>query len=263
MLVAHPASAERAAAVAERAATVRHLVILGPSEAGRDLLALGVAAGPRRLRAPDVDPEATAFLQYTGGTTGTPKGAMIPHRALAQLAQSVTNSWGLPERPVYLAAAPITHAAMLPLTATLARGGTVVLQQGFDPDRWLTAVETERANFAFVVPTMIYVLLGITRPRRDLSALDTISTAPRRCAPTAGEALERFGPVLAQGYGQTEAPMAHATMLRKDEHDPVGRPTARVVRPAGAGVARRAARRRRQRGRRRRARRDLRARPAA
>ncbi|MEJ2864767.1 AMP-binding protein [Actinomycetospora flava] len=225
VLVAHPAYAERAAAVAERAASVRHLVSLGPSEAGPDLLELGAQAPARALRAPDLGEETTAWLQYTGGTTGTPKGAVIPHRALVQLAQSVTNSWGLPERPVYLAASPITHAAVLPVTATLVRGGTVVLQQGFDPDAWLTAVETERVNFTFMVPTMIYALLEKADPAsRDLSSMETLCygaapMTPQRLA----EAQEAFGPVMLQGYGQSES-IGMATSLRKDEHDPVGRP---------------------------------------
>ncbi|GAA4797681.1 AMP-binding protein [Actinomycetospora chlora] len=225
VLVAHPAYAERAAAVAERAATVRHVLSLGPSEAGPDLLARCATTAPRALRRPDLDEETTAWLQYTGGTTGTPKGAMIPHRGLVQLALSVTTSWGLPESPVYLAASPITHAAVLPVTATLARGGTVVLQQGFEPDAWLTAVETERVNFAFVVPTMIYAMLEKADPAtRDLSSIETLCYGAAPMTPQRlVEAQEAFGPVMLQGYGQSES-IGMATALRKDEHDPVGRP---------------------------------------
>ncbi|TCK27544.1 AMP-binding protein [Pseudonocardia endophytica] len=225
VLVVHPVYAERAAAVAERAASVRHVLSLGPSEAGPDLLDRCARTAPRTLRAPDLDQETTAWLQYTGGTTGTPKGAMVPHRALVQLAQSVTNSWGLPEAPVYLAASPITHAAVLPVTAALVRGGTVVLQQGFDPDGWLTAVETERVNFAFVVPTMIYALLEKADPAaRDLSSIETLCYGAAPMTPQRlVEAQEVFGPVMLQGYGQSES-VGMATSLRKDEHDPVGRP---------------------------------------
>jgi fatty-acyl-CoA synthase len=225
VLVVHPAYAERGAAVAERATSVKHVLSIGPSDAGPDLLRLCADTAPRALRAPDVDEEATAWLQYTGGTTGTPKGAMIPHRALVQLAQGVTISWGVPEHPVYLAASPITHAAVLPVTAVLARGGTVVLQQGFDPAAWLAAVEAERVNFAFVVPTMIYTMLDKADPAaHDTSSIETLCYGAAPMTPQRlVEAQESFGPVMLQGYGQSES-VGMATSLRQDEHDPVGRP---------------------------------------
>ncbi|MCE0764978.1 AMP-binding protein [Pseudonocardia kujensis] len=225
MLVVHPAFAATAAEVASRAGSVKHVLGIGPSEVGPDLLALCAATGARRLRAAGVDDEATTWLQYTGGTTGRPKGAMLSHRALAQQVQSLTISWGLPERPVYLASSPITHVAMLPVVPVLARGGTVVLQQGFDPERWLAAVEAERVNYAFVVPTMLYTMLDKADPAaRDTSSIETLCYGAAPMTPARlVEAQEAFGPVMMQVYGQTEC-IGMSTSLRKDEHDPVGRP---------------------------------------
>ncbi|HZZ45718.1 MAG TPA: AMP-binding protein [Pseudonocardia sp.] len=225
VLVAHPSFAATAVAVAERASSVKHVLTIGPSEAGPDLLDLCADAGAQRLRAPGVSEETTAWLQYTGGTTGRPKGAMLSHRALVQEVQSLTASWGLPEQPIYLASSPITHAAMLPVVPVLARGGTVVLQQGFDPEKWLSALEAERVNYAFVVPTMLYTMLDKADPAaRDTSSLETLCygaapmTPARLC-----EAREAFGPVMMQVYGQTEC-VGMSTSLRKDEHDPIARP---------------------------------------
>jgi fatty-acyl-CoA synthase len=64
---------------------------------------------------------------------------------------------------------------------TLCRGGTVVLQQAFNPDAWLAAAVRERINYAFVVPTMLYALLDHGEPRRhDLS----VSACAPACART-------------------------------------------------------------------------------
>lgn len=225
LLVVHPKFAEVAAAVAERAASVRHVLAIGPGTGFPDLLALADRYASRPLRALAVDEEEVGWLQYTGGTTGTPKGAMLSHRALVQEVQSLTAAWGLPETPRYLAASPITHAAVLPLLPTLLRGGTVVLQQGFDPDAWLRAVETEKVNYTFLVPTMLYTLLDKADTTvADTSSLETLvyGAAPMSAA-RIKEAQEVFGPVLLQVYGQTEC-MGMTTSLRKDEHDPARLP---------------------------------------
>jgi fatty-acyl-CoA synthase len=225
VLVVHPSYAATAAAVAQRSASVRHVLGLGPTDAGPDLLELCARSAPHRLRAPDLGEDTTAWLQYTGGTTGRPKGAMLSHRALVQEVQTLTASWGLPEQPVYLAASPITHAAMRPVAPVLARGGTVVLQQSFDPDRWLDAIAAERVNYAFVVPTMLYAMLDRADPAaRDTSAIETLCYGAAPISPPRLlEAQEAFGPVLMQVYGQTEN-VGMTTSLRKDEHDPIGRP---------------------------------------
>ncbi|ORV51703.1 acyl-CoA synthetase [Mycobacterium europaeum] len=225
LLVVHPKFAEAAAIIAERAASVRHVLTIGPTGGFPDLLELAGRVAPGPLRALPVDEEEVGWLQYTGGTTGKPKGAMLSHRALVQEVQSLTAGWGLPENPRYLAASPITHAAVLPLLPTLLRGGTVVLQQGFDPDAWLRAVEAERVNYTFLVPTMLYTLLDKTDPGAvETSSLETLvyGAAPMSAA-RIEEAQEVFGPVLLQVYGQTEC-MGMTTSLRKDEHDPVRRP---------------------------------------
>ncbi|NKQ56957.1 AMP-binding protein [Amycolatopsis sp. K13G38] len=225
VLVVHPKFAETGAAVAARSASVRHVLTLGSTEAGPDLLALCDKVSAQGLRAPAVGEETVAWLQYTGGTTGRPKGAMLSHRALVQEAQTLTISWGLPENPRYLASSPITHAAVLPLVPTLARGGTVVLHQGFDPEEWLRTIATERINYAFVVPTMLYTMLDKSDPAAtDCSSLETLVYGAAPMSPgRLSEAQEVFGPVLMQVYGQTEC-VGMTTSLRKDEHDPVRRP---------------------------------------
>ncbi|ABQ68269.1 AMP-dependent synthetase and ligase [Rhizorhabdus wittichii RW1] len=235
MLVVHPVYLERGLALGQRAASVRHILALGPSGDAEDLLALADPFPVRRLERRACGREDVHWVAYTGGTTGRSKGVEIPDRALVHQVQTVTTSLGLPENPRFLAVAPISHAGVLPIVPTLFRGGTVVFQRGFDPAKWLACVEAERINWSFIVPTMLYSLLDHGRPEdHDLSSLETImyGSSPMSAARLA-EAHEAMGPVFLQAYGQSEC-VSFATTLRKDEHDPLGNP--QLLRSCGRPV---------------------------
>jgi fatty-acyl-CoA synthase len=224
ILVVHPKFAEIGAAIVARATGVKHLLTLGPAEVGEDLLALSAQVAPEALARGVAEEEDIAWLQYTGGTTGRPKAAMISHRAMVQEVFSLTASWRLPLDPRTLIATPITHAGVLPILPTLLRGGTVVLQAGFDPEKWLAAVEFHRINYVFTIPTLLYALLdhgGLDR--FDLSSLETVVYGASPMSPTRiDEAQQVFGQTLLQGYGQTEC-VGMATSLLPSEHDPENR----------------------------------------
>ncbi|MCE0764987.1 AMP-binding protein [Pseudonocardia kujensis] len=222
LLLVHPRFAEVGAAVSERAPSVHTVLTIGPSELGRDVReACAAESGGRLVRDPAIEPEDTAWLQYTGGTTGRPKGVMLPQRALTQQALSWLASYGVPEQPRYLAAAPITHAAVLPLLPTLLRGGCVVLHEAFDPEAFLRTVQDEHISYAFGVPTMLGALVETARHGTyDLGALRTFAYGAAPASPAlVQEAQEVFGPVLLQGYGQTESG-GFISSLRPDEHIP-------------------------------------------
>ncbi len=225
VLLVHPKYAETGAEIAERASSVQTVLTLGPCEVGEDLNALAEAAPSRPLRAPRAPSEDIVWMPYTGGTTGRSKGVLHDHSSMMAGMLALADAWSLPDRPRYLACAPITHASGLPVAPTLARGGTVVLLPAFDPEAWLDAIEREQINYAFVVPTILYALLdrgGLGK--RDLASLETVVYGSSPMSPSRlAEAIEAFGPVLLQGYGQTET-LGLGTVLRKDEHDPVGRP---------------------------------------
>jgi len=224
ILVVHPKFAEVGAQIVARATGVKHLFTLGPADAGRDLLALAAAVESEPLTPGDADEEDIAWLQYTGGTTGRPKAAMISHRAMVQEVFSLTASWRLPVNPRTLIATPITHAGVLPVLPTLLRGGTVVLQAGFEPEKWLAAVQTHRVNYVFTIPTLLYALLdhgGLDR--FDLSSLETVVYGASPMSPQrVDEAQQAFGRILLQAYGQTEC-TGMATTLLPSEHDPENR----------------------------------------
>jgi fatty-acyl-CoA synthase len=224
ILVVHPKFAEIGAQIVARAEGVKHLLTLGPAEVGEDLLALCAEVGPEALTRGCADEEDITWLQYTGGTTGRPKAAMISHRAMVQEVFSLTASWRLPLDPRTLIATPITHAGVLPILPTLLRGGTVVLQAGFDPEQWLAAVESHRINYVFTIPTLLYALLDHGGLERfDLSSLETVVYGASPMSPSRiDEAQEAFGRTLLQGYGQTEC-VGMATSLLPSEHDPANR----------------------------------------
>lgn len=167
-----------------------------------------------------------AAIMPTGGTTGRPKGVMLSHRNIGlSVVSSVLNTpYAGHDEIVNLAAAPMTHSAgFLSLPAT-ARGGKIVVMTKPDPAALLDTICQERVTEFFLPPTVIYRLLE--QPdvaARDFSSLRYFLYG---AAPMAHEKLREaigvFGPVMAQGYGQTEAPGSIA-FLRPDDHFREGR----------------------------------------
>jgi len=159
-------------------------------------------------------------LSSTGGTTGKPKGVMNTHRAFqTYYAQFMMAFPYQGARPVNLAAAPMTHTAgMLSLPCT-AQGGTVVVLPKPDPAALLGAIARHRVTELFLPPTVIYRLLDIPGiAQQDFSSLKYfIYGAAPMSVEKLKRAIEVFGPVMAGGYGQTEAP-ASISYLPPAEH---------------------------------------------
>lgn len=219
-LFVDPAFAERAQALRDQSGTVEHVLAFGPSDVGEDMHALAEAAGSQPLPTTAGTLEQLSWLLYTGGTTGVPKAAMLPERALAQMAISVTTGWDLPRERRYLAVAPISHAAGMMVVPTLMTGGTVIVQKGWDPQRWMDNVREHRATMSLLVPTMIYALLDAPGlDGADLSSLQTIMYGASPMAPARlVEGIRRVGPVFSQLYGQTEC-AGITTCLWREQHD--------------------------------------------
>lgn len=217
LVVDVPYFQQRGSELAQQGSALGHVLTLGPAEFGEDLLALAEKASNRQLE-PVPEADDLAWVSYTGGTTGKPKGVMMSHQAMATNSLISLGEWQWPEEIRYLASSPISHAAGFLLIPTFLKGGTVYLVPGFDPDLVLDMVEQHRINTLFLVPTMIYVLMDHPRTREaDTSSLETIVYASAPMSPTRlEEALNLFGPVFFQCYGQTES--IHITALRKEDH---------------------------------------------
>ncbi|MET8977933.1 AMP-binding protein [Streptomyces sp. NPDC004539] len=173
------------------------------------------------------DPDAIAAIYPTSGTTGLPRGVMHDNRRFAffveALADEAADSGG--EQDVFLAAAPLTHVSGRMALAAMYRGGTVVILHRPGLDTLLDALERHRVHSTMLPPTVLYAIVDVPGiERRRFPDLRQISygAAPIRVEKLK-QALALFGPVLRQGYGQTEAPML-ITALTADEHLVDGRP---------------------------------------
>ena len=205
---------ERAVALGERVAGLR-LLALGPSEAGEDLFALAREAGGEvRVRASEED---VAFVQYTSGTTGRPKGVMASHRCMAHGALTVMAELEWPAAIRFLGCIPMAQVLLVPIRL---RGGSGTVMP-FDPEAVLRVIEEQRITAACLSPPMICDLLDCPAlASADLSSLEVIFYASTPMGPARlAEALERLGPRLAQVYASTEATHA-VSVLRRGEHDP-------------------------------------------
>ncbi len=163
-----------------------------------------------------------AWLFYTSGTTGRPKGAMLSHRnLLAMVMNYFADVDQITERDCMIHAAPLSHGSGLYALAHVAKGANNVLPDsgGFDPGEVLALIEHYPGATFFFAPTMLHRL--ITDPRignADTTNLKTIvyGGGPMYVADSL-KAIEILGDKLVQLYGQGEAPMT-ITGLGKSMH---------------------------------------------
>jgi fatty-acyl-CoA synthase len=109
----------------------------------------------------EIDPEAPLLILYTGGTTGTPKGAVLSHRA--EIARLSANGWDLGIRPgaTNLAWPPFYHmGGMEPALHTLMTGGKVIVEPRFDADRIAAHLAVERFDWVSVLPGAVGALVA-------------------------------------------------------------------------------------------------------
>ena len=180
--------------------------------------------GAKRLDAPvDVAPEDPSWLFYTSGTTGRPKGATWTHRTISVVVMNyLADVHNIQPREVVLHAAPMSHGSGIVALPAVARGAEQVIfaPKSFDPKALFAQIERDRvSHIAFLAPTQIVKMLEEhVEGEFDLSSLRAIcyGGAPIHVAHL-GRALQVFGPVFAQIYGQGEAPIT-ITGLRALEH---------------------------------------------
>jgi fatty-acyl-CoA synthase len=195
---------ERACAAARHAPALRLLA----GAPGDPYEAALVSAEARPAAA--VSPEDAMILMYTSGTTGAPKGALLPHRKTLYNARNAEVFFRMDARDRVLVVVPLFHSFGLAILAlpTLHVGGALVLQERFDPAAVWRAVGEERIRFFGAVPTMFRALheeLEAAAPDRyELGSLRFLFTSGAPIPVELIRAYERRGQVLKQGFGQTE-----------------------------------------------------------
>ncbi len=187
----------------------------GPHGAFEGWLGPAGSQAPR----PPYRPEDPTMIIGTGGTTGAPKAVCITSRMFMAMCMAFEAHAPEPTPSVYVMATPMTHAAGVTAFPTLGHGGTVVVHDGVVPEAIFDSIERHHATRLFLPPTALYTLLAHPTVRqRDFSSLRHFfyASAPMS-ADKLAEALEVFGPVMTQTFGQAEAPMI-CTFMGPDEH---------------------------------------------
>lgn len=166
----------------------------------------------------EVGNEDLLALMYTGGTTGVSKGVMHTHKSFVSIVYSEAFEWGLLWDEVMLVMAPLPHATGFQIPAIFIKGGMIIVTKGFDPEEMCRLVEKEKVTWAFMVPTMIYILLDFPdRKKYDLSSLRSIAYGAAPMSPDRlRRAMEEIGPVFMQGYAQMEVANQGTSLTRED-----------------------------------------------
>ncbi len=170
---------------------------------------------------PPLTPDDIALLQYTGGTTGEPRAAMLTHGNLTA-AVSIIDAWQPAERNLrpgdrVIGVLPLFHIYALTsvLLRPLHRGAEILLRQRFDPVATLRDIEEKHATAFPGVPTMWIALAGV--PDLDTRDLSSLRSTTSGGAPLPVEMSDRFhrltGLRLGGGWGMTETSPVGAHLL--------------------------------------------------
>jgi fatty-acyl-CoA synthase len=181
-------------------------------------LSLDAPALPGHLRLADLapadswapercDPEDLWCLLYTSGTTGKPKGVMLPHRMILWNGYNTAASWQLRPDDVSPVFTPLYHAGGLSvfLVPLFVIGGTIVLHRGFEAAEVWRVIAEERCTIVLGVPTIYKLLMDDPGfATADLSRVRELVSGGAPLPIYLIEAYQTRGVPLRQGYGLTE-----------------------------------------------------------
>jgi len=153
-------------------------------------------------------------MLYSSGTTGRPKGILrpLPEQPPSQqlpLFDFLQRLWRYRDDMIYLSPAPLYHSApQAAVSLTIRQGGTVIIMERFDAERYLELVQTYKVTHSQLVPTMFSRMLKLPdelRRRYNLSSLEIAVHAAAPCPVQVKERMiEWWGPIIQEYYGATE-----------------------------------------------------------
>jgi acyl-CoA synthetase (AMP-forming)/AMP-acid ligase II len=216
---------------------VRHFIATGDAPAEMlDFEKISETGSPEE---PDTEtfPEDLISLNYTSGTSGKLKAAMITHKNRLCLGEKflLSAQGTINKNTVICHSGPVTHASGGIVLPVVISGGCNLLLREFDVKTLLRTIQDEKVTHIFTVPTMLNFLMAYPDLKKyDLSSLQSIIYGASPMPPAQiKRALDIFGPILSQGYGQTETTSGITTLSREDHV--VGDDPVKIRRLASAG----------------------------
>jgi acyl-CoA synthetase (AMP-forming)/AMP-acid ligase II len=206
VLVVQPKYLEQLQPLLDTLPSLKAVVVIGDPVGGHPTYAdLVGGASPEE---PDlvVDEGSTAWLLYTSGTTGFPKGAMLTHKNLVTAAlNSVIEYEPKPDERT-LMAFPLCHVSGYAVPVNHVRGGRIVLTPAFEPELWMQLVDEHQITGTALAPTMFNMVLSHPKiGEYDLGSLRSIGYgAAAMPVEVLRAAIKRFGPIVYSGFGMTE-----------------------------------------------------------
>jgi long-chain acyl-CoA synthetase len=188
------------------------IIVDGPGESDRIIGLNEATAGLPKT--PIADESIGTAMLYSSGTTGRPKGILRPLQEKPPseqmpLFEFLHKLWHYREGMIYLSPAPLYHSApQAAVNLAIRTGGTVIIMESFDPERYLELIEKWGVTHSQLVPTMFSRMLKLpeaTRQRYDLSSLEIAVHAAAPCpAMVKDEMIKWWGPIIHEYYGATE-----------------------------------------------------------
>lgn len=182
-------------------------------------------SGPAEFRDESVGLDDGAMILYTSGTTGQPKGALLTHGNVAWNCINVIVDFDFASTDVALMISPMFHVASLDMGVlpTLLKGGTVVLEAKFDPQRTLELIQKHRATTLSGVPTTFQMLCEHPAwAATDLSSLTKLTCGGSAVPLRVLDAYEERGLRFSNGYGMTETAPGATTLPAAWSRDKAG-----------------------------------------
>ena len=181
---------------------------------------------------PDVKPADATMIQYTSGTTGFPKGALLHHKGLVNNGAHVLDRMGVVEGDVWVTTMPLFHTGgcVVCVLGAVARRATQLLVEMFEPGLVLELIEQYRATSMVAVPTMLVAMLEHPAfPERDLSSIRTLTSGGSTVPAALVERFEKdLGATFTIVFGQTEcspvASMSSPDDTLEDKANTLGTP---------------------------------------